>query len=642
MLQSIREHTQGWIAGTIITIIIITFALWGIHSYFTGGINNNIVAEVNGVDITKDQFSVAYERLRRQVQTQYGPNKMLTAGDEKALKSRAFKNLAEVEVMKQASTSQGFYISNSQIDSYIENITDFQVNGRFSLNRFNELLAGNQLSTSEFVDLIRTSLAIEQPKLGMVLTSFATKDETNNTFALINQDREFDYINIPFQMFLQKPIKIAADKIKAYYEKHQAEFMTPEQVSVEYVELSLKDLASKMNDQITNQALKSFYNENINIYTEPMTWSLAVLEVPFISENQAMQLDEKTLNAKMSIAQAEAEKLRQLLIRTDIQALKNKYAPQEKWADKGFVSLNQVPIEFQKVVGELVKPQQISPVIKTKDSFVVIKALAMKPARIQTFEEVIPKVQEALARQRAEEKFLNLREQLASHVYEHPDSLEFAAKTLNLEIKNSGIFSLNKGGADISEHQKVREVAFSEDVLNLKNNSDVINITPETVIVLRAKNHQAAALLPLAQVSQQIAEKLKEEEAKNQTAEFANKIKQQLESSATPQAILDNNHLSWIKSGYLGRYSTKVDPAILDTVFRLAKPNTNKVSYGIAKLSTGFAIVALNHVKNGTAPDKQQYNIFSEQVQNSQGLLEYELYKQSELAKAKIKVEMEV
>ena len=104
MLQTIREHTQGWIAGTIITIIILTFALWGIHSYFVGGGASSVVAEVNGVDITKEQLTVAYERLRRQIQIQYGANNPITAKDEVALKNRALQALIDIEVLKQASS----------------------------------------------------------------------------------------------------------------------------------------------------------------------------------------------------------------------------------------------------------------------------------------------------------------------------------------------------------------------------------------------------------------------------------------------------------------------------------------------------------------------------------------------------------
>src|SRR5687767_8060635 len=127
MLQTIREHTQGWIAGIIITIIILSFALWGIHSYFVGGINNTNVAEVNGTDITKEQLTVAYERLRRQFQIQYGINNPITAKDETSLKDRALQALVDIEVLKQSSTEQGFRVSNRQIDNYLHSMPEFQI-----------------------------------------------------------------------------------------------------------------------------------------------------------------------------------------------------------------------------------------------------------------------------------------------------------------------------------------------------------------------------------------------------------------------------------------------------------------------------------------------------------------------------------
>lgn len=91
------------------------------------------------------------------------------------------------------------------------------------------------------------------------------------------------------------------------------------------------------------------------------------------------------------------------------------------------------------------------------------------------------------------------------------------------------------------------------------------------------------------------------------------------------------------KAGFIGRYSTKVDPAILDAAFRLPRPGDKKVSYGIVKTSAGFAIVAVNEVKDGNIePGKDQYEAFSEQIQNNMAALEYKLYEQSLRKKAKI------
>ena len=47
------------------------------------------------------------------------------------------------------------------------------------------------------------------------------------------------------------------------------------------------------------------------------------------------------------------------------------------------------------------------------------------------------KVKETYIRQHAEEKFAELRDQLADLTYEHPDSLQLASTTLNLPIQTS-------------------------------------------------------------------------------------------------------------------------------------------------------------------------------------------------------------
>src|SRR5262245_27500449 len=141
MLQTIREHTQGWIAGTIITVIILTFALCGIHSYFVGGAGKSIIAEVNGTDITKEQLGVAYERLRRQIQLQSGSTNPIAAKDEGMLKERALRGLIDVEVLKQAADKEGFRISDPQLEGYLQTMPEFQLNGAFSEERFQRILS---------------------------------------------------------------------------------------------------------------------------------------------------------------------------------------------------------------------------------------------------------------------------------------------------------------------------------------------------------------------------------------------------------------------------------------------------------------------------------------------------------------------
>lgn len=628
MLQSIREHTQGWIAGIIISIIILTFALWGIHSYFVGG-TSNVVAVVNGVDITKEQLTVVYERLRRQMLVQYGSSNPNLSKDETTLKERALQSLIDVEVLKQASLDQGFLISNRQIDNYLESMPDFQVDGQFSVERFQEILSSTMMSTGEFLDVIKTSLQVDQPRLGIVLTSFALPEETSYTISLVNQEREFDYITMPLTYFLSQPISISTDKIKAYYDQHQADFMTPEQVNLEYVELSLKEVAAKIAP--TEAMLKNFYNENINSYTHPMEWKLVSIEIPVTasaSREEVAKIQRKAEEIAAAINDgADFSKYQREYPGTDL--------------SKDWVALSQISSDLQKAVGDLTKAGDVSDLTRTSNGFAIVKAVEVKEPKVQSFDTVKDKVKEMYIRQHAEEKFAEMRDQLADMTYEHPNSLQVAAKNLGLEIKTTEFFAKDKAGKDISQVKKVRDTAFSNDVLNLQNNSDVIQLNPESVVVIRVKSHVASALLPLSSVSRQIEEKLKLQEAEVRAKTFAHDFMTKLQTGENPQTLAAAHHFVWNKTGYLGRYSTKVDSAILDTAFRLANParNQDKTVYGMTRLPNGYAIVALKAVRDGAVDDEKQYAIFSEQVQNSEGLLEYELYKQSQSSNAKIKIE---
>lgn len=622
MLQTIREHTQGWIAGTIISIIILTFALWGIHSYFVSGGANNIVAVVNGVDISKEQLTMAYERLRRQMQTQYGSAAMK---DDNSLKTRALNGIIELEVLKQASLAQGFGISDQQVDNYLQSMPEFQVDNQFSLDKFQEILSSTMLSVSEFLDIIRTGLLIDQPRLGAMLTSFSLPDETSRTIALVDQERDIDYVSIPLQYFLSQPVTITPERIEAYYKEHQADFMTPDQVNVEYVELSLKDLYTRFSP--TDAMLKNFYNENINSYTQPMAWKLATILI---------KVPANPSPADWASAQAKMTKVIESVSKGgDFQAMAKQHA--EVNVPAGMLVLNQVPAELQKAAASLTTRGQISEPVKTSEGIVVVKAEDIREPKIESFDQVKDKVREAYVRQHAEEKFAEMRDQLADLTYANPTSLQTAASDMGLTIKNSELFTKEKPGKDISQYKKIRDAAFGNEVLNLQNNSDVIQINPETVVVIRVKSHLPSKLLPLADISGQIADKLKSQEADARAEKFAQELVAQLDKGGDAAKLVADNKFTWTKVGYVGRYATKVDSAVMDTAFRLPHPAEGKVVYGVTRLPGGYGVVAVHAVKDGSMDDKK-LGVFSEQVQNSMGFLEYSLYKDSQMNKAKIKV----
>ena len=631
MLQSIRDRTQGWIAGVIISLVILSFALWGIHSYLEGYANTDVIAKVGSVNISKRELSAAYERVRRQTQdnTTSSP---LSDSSNNNLKQRALDALINIQVLKQASTKEHFMISMHQVDNYLESMPEFQVNGQFSPDRFQQLLATTLYSPVDFLNLIESTLLIDQPRLGILLTSFSLPDEVTNSIALINQERNVMFIQIPMDNYLKQAIPVTDAEIDTYYKAHPDKFKTVEKVTADYLELSLNDLLTTI--QPTQDELNNYYKENVNTFTLPMQWQLEKILIP-VAENA----NDSQLTAAQKTA---GEMLEKISSGADFAALaKDNPAPDSITSNKSsttWVTLNQLPVELQKPVSDLVTKGQSTDPIRVSQGYVILKATDVQAPVVQSYDQVKDSVKQSLIKQLAEEKFADLKDKLSNLTYEHPESLEPAAKALGLTIKTIPAFSLNQGNADdLSNNKIIRDTAFNDDVLNSQNNSDVIQVSPDTFVVLHDKSHVAATLQPLPSVSADIAKLLQKQKAEDKAQQIASEMEKKLNAGTSPDQIVTEYSFPWVSEGFIGRYSTKVDSAILFTAFRLPRPEANKSTYGVVKLTNGYALVATTAVKDGAADSsKEQLEVFGEQIQNSDASLEYKLYQNALTKDAKI------
>jgi len=625
MLQSIRDRTQGWIAGIIISILILSFALWGIHSYLASvGINPN-VAKVNGIEITKSQLAAAYEQMRRQFQSQYATYNL---PDESSLKQQALQSLINVTVLREASLKEGFRISERQIKNFLSGMPEFQVEGQFSNARFQQVLAASSFSISDFFQLINTTLLIDQPRLGMIFTSFALPNEVKDSMALIEEERQIFYITLPMSFLSHHSIVIPNSEIKAYYQEHQNQFKTPEKISVEYLELSLENLIAGMHP--TESELQTFYNDNNGSFADPAKWQLESLIVP-VGERVSKEIVDQAHNKINAIYQkAHAGADFSKLLQENNLSQNNLYS--QEW-----VTLNKLPVELQHELVHLTQPGQITNPVKIKQGFAIFKVKEYKKGKALSFADAKNSVKENYIHQKAEEQFATMRDTLANLTYEHPDSLLPAAKDLGLTEKETNLFSKN----DTSVNEKIRKAAFSNEVLNQQNNSDLIQISSDSVMVIRLKSHQPAALLSLNNVQNQILEKLKSKAINAQTVQLAIEIQKRLQNNknANAEQIANQYQLKVTPLNFIGRHSTHVDSAILDIAFSIPKPDSiHPITYAIVKIPQGYAIVGLSSVRQGVLKTTDQYRVFAEQIQNTQGLLEYQLYKQSLMQHANIQM----
>lgn len=631
MLQKIREHSQGWLTSVIVIILCIAFGLWGIESYLTGNGQQDVTAKVNGQIIKQPEVNATYERLRQQQQFQLGADFIFDQKLEIQLKKQALDQLIMGKILSQAATQEGFRITVDEVDRALLTIPAFQMNGRFSRERFRETLSGILYTEQTFLNDLRATMLIDQVRLGFLTSAFALPAEIDAAVKLVNQKRDLGYLIIPTARF-NNTIQISEKQAQVYYQQHQVEFTVSEKVSLDYIELSLPQLAAQMH--FTDEQLQQFYRDNITRYTRPVRWHVAHILVKVPKDATPQQV---------ATAKAAADKIEQRLRAGEsftklAQTSSDDLVSAKKGGLLDWFSPGMVDPSLEKIVITLKQAGDISAPTQTKYGFSIIKLVDIQKAEALPFPKVRPQVEKALAQQKAEQMFAEANDKLANLTYSNPTSLNVASKTLNLPIKTTDLFDRQGGKSEITSNPKILAAAFSLDVLQ-GNNSNVIELNPETVIVLRVKQHKPATVQPFAEVQQQINKQLIEQMLSQKAQTFGEELLQKLRNGSTEAQVAAQAKLTWNIVKDVGRYGTQAPTAILNAAFHMARPKDQNASSAGLRLANGdYAVVSVTAVHDGKNAADTKQRVFGEEIESANGRLDYGLYVDALVKKAKVVV----
>ncbi len=633
MLQSIRDKSQGWLAWIFVGLIVITFGMWGIHNYLASGVTSNVAAKVNGQEIPVTTLNTAYERLRQQRQIQMGADFSLSQSAEDQLKKQALQQLIVSNLLTHAAISNGFRVTDDQVSEALLRIPVFQIDGQFSRARFEEVLNAMYYTEDQFLSDLRSQMLVNQMQGGYVNSEFATPNEINTAIKFINQKRDISYLIVPTARFT-KNVQVSDADMHTYYQQHQQQFQSPEQVSINYLLLSLPAIKAGLHFDQTK--LQQYYEDNIDSYMQPQKWHVAHILAKIPAQATPQQIADAQTKINNIASQLAAGK--------DFNELAKQYSDDTISAANGGVldwySQGTLDPTFEKAVANIQNVGDVSAPIRTRYGFSIIKLLAVQKSQPIPFEQALPQVQNALAQQQAEQIFADESDKLSNLTYANPNSLDVAAKALNLPVQSTGLFSHDGDKTGLTANPKIIAAAYSTDVLGQGNNSDLITIDANTVVVIRIKQHKIASLLPFDEVQSTIKDKIAAQIAEQQAKDLGQTILatlQKIPSSANN--IANQNNLSWQTDNNAGRYDSRVDGAILHQAFGMPRPQNNIPSLtGFALPSGDYAVISLNGVNDGVVPaaGNIQLRIFREEIENTLGNIDYQLYVRDLMNHAKI------
>lgn len=470
MLQSIRDRTHGWLTSVVIGLLIIMFALWGVHGYLElqNEDGDKVVAKIAGQKLSQREFDVAYQRVYQQAKAQLGTESLNKELIEQ-LKKQTLAQWTLTQVLARAADQDHYRLSQSTIDSALLHMPLFQSAGRFSSTRFYAVLNAMGYTELGFLSDLKKTLLINQVQQGVTDTAFVLPDEINQAMALVHQKRDFAYIIIPSSQFSAGQLPISEAQALAYYQKNTNHFVQPEQVSIDYIKLSLSTLK-----------------------------------------------DDKT--------------------------------------------------------------------------------------------------------------FVEKRDKLANLSYTHPDSLQQAAKELNLPIQSTPLFEQTGGRDVLTKNPKIIAAAFSQDSLQ-GNNSPVIDLDDNTAIVLRVKQYKASAIQAFSEVKAQIVEELRKQKAIEKNNVLGQKLLTELkEKGSFSEPEKNKLNLHWQPLNHIERNANKPSPEIVKAAFNL--PAAKNEIAGFASANGDYVLIKLLAVHEADSkqfsPD--QMKNLSQELEHAFAQQDYDLY----------------
>lgn len=584
LLQKIRDHAQGWFAYTIIGLLIIPFAVWGINYYFEGG-GPMDAAVVGDSKITLQEFQRAYQQQRQRMQAMLGGSADPALLEGGRLKQDVLRQLIDERVLNQLARDQGMRIGDRQLHDAILALPVFRQSGGFDKELYERLLRNQGFTAPAFEEGMRQSLATEQLRAGVVESTLVTAAEIDQIIALLKQQRELRYLVLPLEPYVARTA-VDDPAIEDYFAKNKDRFVNPEQVQVQFVELKLSQIAEGIT--VGEEELKASYEEQIAKYGRP-------------EERQASHVLVK-LAPGAGEAEVERARAKAQQIAADIrsgaksfdQALQEAKADSSGQLEGGSLGtigkgLFEDPA-LENALFALKQPGEISDVVRMPAGFHLIRLDGITPAQVKPFEEVRETVAKELRQQKAENRFYEISQNVANIAYEHPDSLEPVAKALSAPIQESGWFG-RKGGEGIAANPKVIGGAFAEDLLKRGLNSEPIELEHGHVAVIRVKGHRDATPRSLEEARDEIVKALRETKAREALAKDAETVKARV-AQGTPLQVLATEFGGKLENpGLVTRDAPAVDRAILAVAFRLPQPEAGKLALGATPLANGDQVV---------------------------------------------------
>lgn len=586
MLQAMRNKMHGWPAAVLLGLATLAMSSFGIEGYIMSH-TDTYVAKVGKHEISQQDFQDRMNQLRQQLSAEQGDNFDADAFEKPDMKLKVLEGMIDQQLLLKANQDWGIRVPDQAVRDYIANIPAFQTNGQFDPNMYRTLLGEQRKTPDMFQAEVRASLATQALPNAIDASTIVTNEEMNHYLDLRMQRRDIRYAVLPKPQPADTTVTDA--QIADYYKTHLADYMNPEQVSLQYIEV--KGSALKPDASPSDAELMKRYENEKQRFVQPEQREVSHILINVPANATPEQQKAALAKADKIAAEATPDNFAKLAEQDSDDLGSKRQGGDLGWLQKGVTNAAFDAAMFAMKKGEISKP------VLTPDGYDILWLRDIRNGEAKSFAAVRDQLLAEATAGEMDRKYNEVAGKLSDNTYQNPSSLEPASQALGLPIRTTPLFS-GQGGPGIAANPKVIKAAFGNDVLAQGNNSNLIELGNDDAVVIRLAQHVAAAAKPLAEVHDAIAKAILDQRIAAAAKQQADELLARLRKGETLAAVATSDHAEVKSLAGMVRIQPGVPAALRDQAFLLPHPIDGKPQYAAVDMHDGsYALLAVDKVE---------------------------------------------
>ncbi len=579
MLTQIREKLTGWIALAVLGTIGLSFVFVGGANFSTMG--SGYAAKVDGVDIGVAQFETAYrDQIQDNPQFAALPDELRLQ-----LRSNILEQLIQQRVIDNYLDEAGFNVSDRQLTEIVHQIPDFQVDGKFDRETYENVLTANGYTLPQFEASQKVSMRRSQLQRAIRGSSLVPPSAYRRYLNLSFENRVVTTASIS-PAAVADEISVTEEMITAFYDDNPTMFSLPETADIEYVEILRDAVAAQVS--VTEQQLAEYYEFNKDRYLQDEQRQARHILILFDDDEAGSEAVANELLTRTRSGESFEELARQYSKDGGTSA---------SGGDLGALTRTQLPDALGGAIFGM-QEGEVSGPVKGDFGFHVVRLDNIMESGPLPYDQVRASLLSELQEQQAEGLFLELERKLSDALFDAADISELAA-AIGAEVKSVSGFA-RASVEPFAGSQAAADAIFDSAVLDGTQLSDVTELDANRTAVFSVTKHSAATRDTLANVRSQIVASLTRDQSETLMAERAQRMLDAVSAGEEFAAAAAAAGAEALPPAVMTRNAEDADQFVAVAVFTALKPSQDKPTRGSTRNGVGgYTVYSIDAVVPG-------------------------------------------